>query len=117
MHLGYQELRNMLGKFREECDRCKMVPPSFATSGLSERRYYHRQVLHHGQVTTELVEEMSIMNVAIVSVVGLDILTLPLANILTVKTVTLEVEISRLRSKTRRAILSTSNTDFRRQAA
>ena len=31
-------------------------------------RRYHRQVLHHGQVTTELVEEMSIVNVASVTV-------------------------------------------------
>jgi hypothetical protein len=35
MHLGYHELRNMLGKFREERERRKMAPPSSAPSGLS----------------------------------------------------------------------------------
>jgi LUC7 N_terminus len=30
MHLGYHELRNMLGKFREERDKRKMGPPSTA---------------------------------------------------------------------------------------
>ena len=35
MHLGYHELRNMLGKFREERERRKMGPPSSAPSGLS----------------------------------------------------------------------------------
>ena len=31
-------------------------------------RRYHRQALHHGQVTIELVEEMSIVNVVSVTV-------------------------------------------------
>ena len=35
MHLGYHELRNMLGKFREERERRKMAPPSSVPSGLS----------------------------------------------------------------------------------
>ncbi len=32
MHLGYHELRNMLGKFKEEREKRKMAPPSSAPS-------------------------------------------------------------------------------------
>jgi len=33
MHLGYHELRNMLGKFKEEREKRKMGPPSSAPTG------------------------------------------------------------------------------------
>ncbi|KAF7363615.1 putative U1 snRNP protein [Mycena sanguinolenta] len=35
MHLGYHELRNMLGKFREEREKAKNAPPSSAPAAVS----------------------------------------------------------------------------------
>lgn len=50
MHLGYHELRNMLGKFREDREKRKMAPPSAggasggggAARAVSERGGEHR---------------------------------------------------------------------------
>lgn len=35
MHLGYHELRNMLGKFKEEREKRKMAPPASLPGGAS----------------------------------------------------------------------------------